>query len=237
MTFCKQFLNDLCHKSLAPKTYVKYWSEGAQKRLKWTKRFFNSFFISFHNSAKIRIRLFFKTSVDNVLKVSSRMKCLFTAEHLACRLLQNRRCFIKKSKNVGNLVMIYQSKHLWNLRYLLKCSKFHCCSRRNYFKNDCEWHQGLQTRGKWWKHEAAGRPIAFTVYECFGALTKHDARVFEIAAQSRLSNERNQIFTIFFIFCRQVCYYEELYCYGDLSFQIGCHQCYHNTVDNYKIKL
>ena len=31
--------------------------------------------------------------------------------------------------------------------------------------------------------------------------------------------------------CRQVCYYIELYCYGDLSFQKGCHQCYHNAVE------
>ena len=66
---------------------------------------------------------------------------------------------------------------------------------------------------------------------------KHDARVFEVAAQLRLRNERNRNIHNFFTCCQQVCYYEELYCYGDLSFEIGCHQCYHNTVDNYKIKV
>lgn len=35
------------------------------------------------------------------------------------------------------------------------------------------------------------RPIAFTVFECLGTQMKHDARVFELASQSRLRNKRN----------------------------------------------
>ena len=41
----------------------------------------------------------------------------------------------------------------------------------------------------------------------------------------------------FFTCCLQVCCYEKLYCYGDLSFQKGCEQCYYNAVDDYKIKV
>lgn len=37
----------------------------------------------------------------------------------------------------------------------------------------------------------------------------------------------------FFTFCLQVRCYEKLYCYGDLSFQKGCEQCYHNAVDDW----
>ena len=35
------------------------------------------------------------------------------------------------------------------------------------------------------------RPIAFTAFGCLGTLMKHDARVFEVASQSRLRNKRN----------------------------------------------
>mgnify|MGYP007094296305 CR=1 FL=1 len=49
------------------------------------------------------------------------------AKHLACRLSRAGRHLIEKSINVGNLVMIYQSKHLSNLRYLLKYAKYHSC--------------------------------------------------------------------------------------------------------------
>ena len=45
-----------------------------------------------------------------------------------------------------------------------------------------------------------------------------------------------EIFTKF-LTCWQDCHYEELYCYSDLSFQKGCHQCYHNAVDDYKIRV
>ena len=69
-----------------------------------------------------------------------------------------------------------------------------------------------------------GRLSAFIVFEFLGTLIKHDARVFEIASQSPTRNKRKWK------------YYEELYCYGDLPFQKGCHQCYHNAVDDYKIK-
>ena len=46
-----------------------------------------------------------------------------------------------------------------------------------------------------------------------------------------------EIFTNFSHACPQVCCYEKVYCYGDLPFQKGCHQCYHNAVDDYKLKV
>ena len=60
----------------------------------------------------MRIGLFFKIGVDNILNVSTK-KFLFTglAEHLACRLSRGRR-LIEKSINVGNLIMNYQWEDL-----------------------------------------------------------------------------------------------------------------------------
>ena len=33
------------------------------------------------------------------------------------------------------VVLNYQSEHLWNLRYLFKCAKFHSCSKNTHFSN------------------------------------------------------------------------------------------------------
>ena len=64
------------------------------------------------------------------------------------------------------------------------------------------------------------KPSAFIVFNCLETPMKPDARVFEIASQSRLRNKR--------------CCYEKLYCDGDLSFQKRYEKCYHTAVDDYK---
>lgn len=76
------------------------------------------------------------------------------------------------------------------------------------------------------------RPSAFIVFECLETLMKPDARVFEIASQlivpHKKKKEKGNIHEFFT--GRQVCFnYEKLYCYGDLSFQKGCEQCYRNA--------
>ena len=44
-----------------------------------------------------------------------------------------------------------------------------------------------------------GRPSAFAVFECLGTLMKRDARVFEIASQSRLRNKIINIHNFFHV--------------------------------------
>ena len=73
-----------------------------------------------------------------------------------------------------------------------------------------------------------GRRSALIAFECLGTLMKHDAGVllkFLIRASGIQENGNIHKLNI------------ELYCYGDLSFQNECHQCYHNAVDDYRIKL
>ena len=55
-------------------------------------------------------------------------------------------------------------------------------------------------------------------------LIKHDAQVFEIASQLRLGNEEEMaIFKKFHILSAEFLLTEQLYCYGDLPFQLkGC---------------
>ena len=50
----------------------------------------------------------------------------------------------------------------------------------------------------------------------------HDARISELASQSRLRNKKMEM--IFFTSCRQVSCYEK--------FQLYCHRCYHNVVND-----
>ena len=83
-----------------------------------------------------------------------------------------------------------------------------------------------------------GRPSAFIAFECLGTLMKHDAGVFLNSFSSAPQEFRKmEIFTIYLQVVGKFVFLEELYCYGDLSFQKGCHQCYHNAVDDYRIKL
>ena len=49
--------------------------------------------------------------------------------------------------------------------------------------------------------------------------------------------QKNENIRNIFTSCPQVCYYEQLYCYGDLSFERGCPQCYLSAVDDYRIKV
>ena len=46
-----------------------------------------------------------------------------------------------------------------------------------------------------------------------------------------------EIFTNFSHAGQQVCSDEKLHCYSDLPFQKGRRQCYHNAVDDYKLKV
>ena len=69
-----------------------------------------------------------------------------------------------------------------------------------------------------------GRPSAFIVFECLGTLMKHDARVFEIASQLRLSNIRKWK-------------YSRIFHMLSASLLLRRILCYHNDVDDYKIKV
>ena len=109
------------------------------------------------------------------------MKCLFTAEHLACRLSRAKRCFIEKSINVGTPLKSEVSIKI----------------RRNSIvavggtisKTRASVTTAFTNTRKMMKARNA-RLIAFTVFECLGTLMKHDAPVFEVAPQSRLRNKR-----------------------------------------------
>ena len=82
------------------------------------------------------------------------------------------------------------------------------------------------------------RPSAFIVFECLETPLWNPMHGFLKELFNRASGiKENGNIHEFFTCCLQVCCYEKLYCYGDLSFQKGCEQCYHNAVDDYKIKV
>ena len=113
--------------------------------------------------------------------------------------------------------------NLSNLTYLLKCTNFRCCSisKKYYFKNECKCFIRVSKHEKTdesTRRQAEGfRCFIF----CLGALIKHDARVLKQLFNRASGEKENENIHEFFTCCRLVCYYEELYCYGDLLFRKG----------------
>ena len=89
--------------------------------------------------------------------------------------------------------------------------------------------QGFQTRQNFYGFRLFGNPDVTRLH----GFLKHLPDLLNRASGIK---ENGNIYE-FFTCCWQVCCYEKLYCYGDLSFQKGCEQCYHNAVDDYKIKV
>ena len=116
----------------------------------------------------------------------------------ATKVIQNKNKRLLSIK-VGNRPLGTRADHLWGV------FRSSWCDDLLFQKLMHRFSSGFQTRENCWNHEAAG--WVFLLFYCF-----------RIASQSRPKNKRKWKIDEFFT-RRQVCCYEKLYCYSDLSFQ------------------